>query len=57
MQIQTAQIKDVPQIVTLVKVILEEMELPALHELSDEQLTKLFEKHFHHPNIKVIWLI
>jgi len=49
LQIQTAQIKDVPQIVTLVKVILEEMELPALHELSDEQLTKLFEKTFSSP--------
>ncbi|WP_151898761.1 GNAT family N-acetyltransferase [Pediococcus damnosus] len=29
--------------------ILEEMELPALHELSDDQLTQLFEKTFASP--------
>lgn len=49
MQIQAAQLKDVPQIVKLIKVILEEMELPALHELSNTQLTQLFEKTFASP--------
>ncbi|GEL14679.1 GNAT family N-acetyltransferase [Pediococcus cellicola] len=49
MQIQAAQLKDVPQIIELVKVVLEEMELPALHELSDSQLTQLFEKTFSSP--------
>lgn len=49
MQIQAAQTKDIPQIVDLIKVILEEMELPALHELSNSKLTQLFEKTFASP--------
>lgn len=55
MQIQAAQTKDVPQIVDLIKVILEEMELPALHELSNSKLTQLFEKTFASRNTKVSW--
>ncbi|WP_412988591.1 GNAT family N-acetyltransferase [Pediococcus siamensis] len=49
MQIQPATKKDVPQIVNLIKVILDKMELPALHELSNAQLTQLFEKTFSSP--------